>query len=118
MTHSRGLNIKINQIYERALRTIYKVFSTSFEGLLAKDKSVTFHNRNLQQLANEIFKVKMGIYSIIMKEIFSFSENNSYKLRSDTHLSRTIVQKTHYEIESITNLGAKSKNKQTGATKH
>ena len=60
----------------------------------------------------------MGIYSIIMKEIFNFSENNSYKLRSDTHLSRTIAQKTHYEIQSITNLGAKSKNKQTGTAKH
>ena len=51
MTHGRGFNNKINYIHERALRIVYKDFSTPFEGLLAKDKSVTIHNRNLQQLA-------------------------------------------------------------------
>ena len=73
ITHSRGFNNKINHIHERALRIVYKDFSTSFEGLLAKDKSVTIHNRDLQQLAIEIFKVKMGISPIIMKEVFNFS---------------------------------------------
>ena len=66
MTHSRGLNNKINHIHERALRIVH--FST----FLAKDRSVTIHNRNLQQLAIEIFKVKMGIFPIITKEIFNF----------------------------------------------
>ena len=51
MTHSRGFNNKTNHIHERALRIVYKDFSTPFEGLLAKDKSVTIYNRNLQQLA-------------------------------------------------------------------
>ena len=53
MTHNRGLNNKINHIHERALRIVYKEFSKSFEGLLAKDKSVTIHNRSLQQPAIE-----------------------------------------------------------------
>ena len=97
MTHSRGLNKKMNHIHERALRIFYKDFSTSFEGLLAKDKSVTIHNQNLQQLAIEIFKVKMGISPIVVKEIFNFSDNNNYNLRSGTHLSRLIVH-----VESIT----------------
>ena len=39
MTHRMGLNNKFNHIHERALRIVYKDFSTSFEGLLAKDKS-------------------------------------------------------------------------------
>ena len=107
MTHSSGLNNKINHIHERALRIVYKDFSTSFEGLLAKDKSVTIHNRDLQQLAIEIFKVKMGISPIIMKEIFNFSDNNNYNLRSGTHLSRPIVHTIYYGTESITNLGTK-----------
>ena len=64
MTRSRGLNSKINHIHEIALRIVYKDVSTSFEGLLAKDKSVTIHNWNLQQLFIEIFKVKMGISPI------------------------------------------------------
>ena len=77
MTHSRGFNNKINHIHERALRIVYKDFSTPFEGLLAKDKSVTIHNQSLQQLAIEIFKVKMGISPIIMKKVFNFSDKNN-----------------------------------------
>ena len=68
--HSKGLNNKINHIHERALRIVYKDFlqkTSSFEGLLAKYKSVRIYNRNLQHLAIEIFKVKMGISPIIMK---------------------------------------------------
>ena len=107
MTHSRGLNNKINHIHEIALRIVYKDFSTPLEGLLAKDKSVTIHNRNLQQLAIEVFKVKTGISPIIVKEILNFSGNNNYNLRSGTHVSRPIVHTTHFGTESITNLGAK-----------
>ena len=33
MTHSRGLNNKVDYIYKRALRIVYKVFTTSFEGV-------------------------------------------------------------------------------------
>ena len=50
MTVGRGFNNVINHTHERALRIVYKDFSVSFEGLLAKDTSVTIRNRNLQQL--------------------------------------------------------------------
>ena len=46
---------------QRALRIVYNDCSSSFEGLLNKGKSVTIHQRNLQQLAIENFKVKIGI---------------------------------------------------------
>ena len=64
MTHSQGLNNKINYINERALRIVYRDFSRSFKGLLAKEKPATIHNRNLQQSTIEIFKAKMGIWLI------------------------------------------------------
>ena len=51
MIHSRGLNNRINRIHERALRIVYDDNRSSFEDLLNKDKSVTIHQRNLQQLA-------------------------------------------------------------------
>ena len=51
MIHNRGLNNTINHIHERALRIVYNDYSSSFEDLLHKDKSVTIHQRNLQQLA-------------------------------------------------------------------
>ena len=59
--HNRGLNNKINHMQQRALHIVYNDCRSSFEGLLNKDKSVTIHQRNLQQLAIENFKVKIGI---------------------------------------------------------
>ena len=72
MCHSRKLNNKINRLQERALRIVYNDKSSTFYQLLEKDKSVTIHPRNLQYLATEIFKVKIGILPIIIIEIFKF----------------------------------------------
>ena len=44
---------------------------------------------------------------IILKEIFSISDNKKYNLRSGTDLSRPILHITDYRTEPITNLGAK-----------
>ena len=101
MIHNRCLNNKINHMHERALRIVYNDYSSSFEDLLTKDESVTIHQPNLQQLAIEIFKVKIGIAPIIMNEIFTFVENNTYNLRSGMHLSRVNVHSTQYGTESI-----------------
>ena len=51
MIHNRGLTKKINHIHERALRIACDDYSSSFDDLLNKDKSVIIHQRNLQQLA-------------------------------------------------------------------
>ena len=61
MCHSRSLNNKINRIQERALRIVYKNYKSGFKELLQKDKSITIHLKNLQYLAIEIYKVKIGI---------------------------------------------------------
>ena len=90
-THSRRVNNKINHIHERALRIVYKDFLTSFEGLLAKNKSVTIHDGIFKV---KTFKVKMGNSPIIMKKVFNFSDNNNCNLRSSTRLSRPIVHIT------------------------
>ena len=107
MMHNRGLNNKINHIQERALRIVYNDYSSTFEDLLNKDKSVTIHQHDLQQLAIEIFEVKIEIAPKIMNGIFTFVENNTYNLRSGMHLSRVNVHSTQNGTESIGNLGAK-----------
>ena len=58
MFHSRGVNNKINHLHERSLRIVYKDNISSFEDLLKKDRSFTIHQRNIQSLAIELFKVK------------------------------------------------------------
>ena len=107
MIHKKGLNIKINHIRERALRIVYDEYSSSFEDLLTKDKSVTIHQRNLQQLVIDIFQVKIGIAPIIMDQIFTFVESNTCNLRSGIHLNRVNIHATQYDVESIGNLETK-----------
>ena len=82
MCYSRKLNNKLNRLQERALRIVYNDKSSPFYQLLEKDKSVTIHIRNLQYLAAEIFKVKIGISPTIMTEIFKFCDNATHNLRS------------------------------------
>ena len=94
LIHNRGLNNKINHIHERALRLASDDYSSSFQNLLNKDKSVTIHQCNLQQLVTENFKVKIGIAPIIMNERFTFVENNTYNLRSGMHLNKVNVYST------------------------
>ena len=48
---SRSLNHKINRLHERSLRIAYNDYTTAFEYLLAKAKTVTIHHRNLKVLA-------------------------------------------------------------------
>ena len=73
---------KPNRLQERALRIVYTDKSSTFYQLLEKDKSVTIYTENLQYLATEIFKVKIGISPTIMTEIFKFCNNATHNLKS------------------------------------
>ena len=66
MFHSRGINNKINHLNERSLRIVYADNISSFEDLLKKDRSFTIHQRNIQSLAIELFKVKGNLSNNIM----------------------------------------------------
>ena len=66
MFHSRKQNHHINRKHERALRVVYKDHSSSFVELLEKYNSCKIHDKNLQKLVTEIFKVKMNFSPEIM----------------------------------------------------
>ena len=70
MCHSRGLNNRINRLHERALRVVYKNSNLTFEQLLENDKSFTIHERNLQKLAIEMYKVKHNLCPEPFQELF------------------------------------------------
>ena len=70
MFHSRRVNNKINHLHERSLRIVYKDNYSSYVDLLVKDKSFTIHQRNIQSLAIELFKVKRNLSNVIMCNIF------------------------------------------------
>ena len=105
---SRKLNKKINKGHERAIKIVYGDHKTNFSELLNIDKSVTMHQRNLQFLLIEIYKVKKGISPTIINESFQFFENRVYELRSGVHLPSRNSRTVFFGTESIMNLGAKS----------
>ena len=74
MCHSRALNNKINKLHERALRVVYKDKSLTFEQMLERDGSLTIHQRNLQKLAIEMYKVKNGLSPDIMANLFTLKD--------------------------------------------
>ena len=87
MFHSRMLNNRINNIHERALRIVYKDFSSTFEQLLQKGGSFTIHERNIQALAIELYKIINGISPDIMKQVLPLKDCNIY---SSTIKSRNV----------------------------
>ena len=106
MCHSRGSNRKINRLHERCLRTIYNDKQSSFNELLEKDGSVSIHERNLQVLATEMYKISNGLSTPLMKDIFSINRN-PYNLRQNSQFSRPRINTVYHGTESISNLGPK-----------
>ena len=95
MFHSRKQNHHINRIHERALRVAYKDYNSSIGELLEKDNSCKIHDRNIQKLVTEFFKVKINLAPKIMKEVFEIVEG-PYPLRNVLQLkSRKMQPKQH-----------------------
>ena len=106
MFHNRKLNQRINQIHERGLRMIYKEYELSYEQLLVKDNSVSIHQKNLQKLVTEIYKVLNGYVPEIIKDLFVVEEI-SYSLRNTTKFKANKIYTTKYGTETVSYLGPK-----------
>ena len=105
MCHSPTINNTINHLHERCLRVIYNKIS-SFKELLERDWSVPIHNRNLQILATEMFKVYNDVAPPIFTEIFN-KRNPTYQLRHTSHFSIPPVRSVYNGTESLSFLGPK-----------
>ena len=109
MFHSRQINHKINKV-PSALRIVYNDHFSLFEDLLFKDKSVTFHQRNLQILATEIYKILNGLSPDIMQDIFEIKSSYYNTLYAPAFSSRNIktvrcgLQTISYMAPKIWNL--------------
>ena len=90
MCHGRKINNQINKLIEHGLKLVYNDKSSSFQELLETSRnffSVTIHERNIQVLFTEIFKVKSRVAPEIMTEIFKFKDH-SYDLRNNNCIER------------------------------
>ena len=106
MFHSRTLNNKINSIHERALRISYEDYVSTYEQLLEKDNSVSIHQRNLQMLATEMFKVFKKIPPKILNDIF-IQKTANYDLRNNSFFHTRKVTSVYHGTESLSFLGPK-----------
>ena len=62
MFHSRRIEHRVNKIHEKALCLIYPSDSKlTFKELLDKKQTVSIHQKNLQVLTTEVFKVKLNM---------------------------------------------------------
>ena len=105
MFHSRTLNNQINRIHERALRIVYNDKNSSLNQLLFIDESFTIHERNIQTLAVELFKIIHGLSPEIMKDILPLKEKNNYC--TNFPFKTRNVHTVTYGTETISYLGPK-----------
>ena len=81
MFHSRRTNNEINRLHKRALRIVYDGDVSTFDQLLATDKSFCIHHQNIQRLLTEIYKALHDISGNSLKELFVKRES-TISLRS------------------------------------
>ena len=86
MFHGRQVNKKINCLHERALSMIYEDSTSSFDTLLEKDMSLSVHDRNIQQLTLEMYKVAKGLAPTPISSLFLQCSNNT-RTRSQSDFS-------------------------------
>ena len=86
---------RVNNAYKRCLRLIYSGKRSSYEELLEKDGLVSFHHRNIQVLATELYKIKNDVQPNIFSNLFCQKEMNSCNLRIQHDLEVPFV-KTQY----------------------
>ena len=69
---SRQSNNLINKICEWSLRISYKDQKTSYQNLLETHKELTIHQRSLQVLLTEIYKIANDVAPPIMNSLSEF----------------------------------------------
>ena len=105
MFHSRKLNNRINHIHERSLRIVYKDNVSSFEDLLMRDNSFTIHERNIQTLAIELYKVAYSLSPKIMQLVFPLNDYAKYP--GENNFKTRNVKTVNYGQETLAHLGPK-----------
>ena len=107
MFHSRLINNEINRLHERYLRIVYSDNQYSFEELLEKDNTVSVHQRNLQFLATELYKVLNGLSPDLMKDVFPLNDDSSYSTRNKRTFKSRNVKTIRCGTDSLAYLAPK-----------
>ena len=97
---SRTSNNRINKLHERSLRVIHNDETNDFNTLLEMNNEVTIHQRNIQVLMLEVFKIKYVLAPPIMNSTLIRREN-IYNLRNFQEFETETKRTVNYGIESF-----------------
>ena len=100
MLCSRNANNLINKIKESSLRLITNDKAIAFEHLVQINNETTKHQRNLQVLMLEVFKIINGFVPSIMEDFFSFRENN-HNIWNFQIISNDPKETVRYGLETV-----------------
>ena len=97
---SRNANNLINKIQERSLRLITNDKTSTFEHLLQANNELTTHQRNLQMLMVEVFKIINDFAPPIMEDFFLLRENTNI-IRDFLVISNAPKKTVRYSLEMV-----------------
>ena len=87
------------------MRVVYRDYTSDFRELLNKNNIFTIHERSIQSLAVELFKVKNNLSPKIMNGIFI--TNTSKKYNSRREFNSRNIHSVQFGIKSLTYLAPK-----------
>ena len=97
---SRKSNKLVNKVQERAIRLTYKDNENTFQTLLNENNETSVHQRNLQFLIGEIYKIKNNYAPPIMHYLFQCREN-CFNLRNFRALATLNKKTSNYGLETV-----------------
>ena len=97
---SRKSNIMVNKVQERGLRLTYKGNENNFQTLLNENNGTTVHQRNLQFLVTEVYKIKNNYAPSIMDHLFQFREH-TFNLRNFKEIACHNKKTSNYGLETV-----------------
>ena len=108
---SKGATTKLEKLNERALRFVYRDYSSSYEMLLKQSGYQTLLNQRLAKILTTVYKVvnRQGV-SESLRDLVELRESN-YNLRGDKILTLPKLNTTKYGLKSLRYEGANLWNK-------
>ena len=98
---SRQSNNLINKAREKGLRLTYRNGTKDFQQILREQNEITIHQRNLQVLMTEVYKIVNGIALPIMNSLFQFRCNTN-NIRNFQEIYTENRKTVRYGTETVT----------------
>lgn len=96
---------KLERLQYRALKFVYRDFSSSYEALLDKAKLPTLELSRKRGIVLEVFKSLNNLSPSFMKEMFPVKDLK-YSIRKGSQLNRRHVRTTKHGLNSLSYIGA------------